>query len=64
MNRFYRLVGILVSPCKIFHVVTVIPRLCVEDQRKLIDLEFLIFWGMRILMSPLLERDISADKLN
>ena len=33
------------------------------DDRKLIHLEFLIFRGMGIIKSPLLERDISADKI-
>ena len=35
----------------------------VSDQRKFINLEFLIFWRMRIIKSPLLERNVSADKI-
>ena len=34
------------------------------DDRKLIDLKFLILWGMGIIKAPLLKRDISADKVN
>jgi len=33
----------------------------VDDVRKLVDLEFLIFRGMGIIKSPLLERDVSTD---
>ena len=36
----------------------------VGDQRQLINLELLVFWGVGIIKSPLLERDISADKVN
>ena len=35
----------------------------VSDQRKFINLEFLIFWRMGIIKSPLLERSVSADKI-
>lgn len=33
------------------------------DDRKLINFEFLIFGRVGILIGPLLERDISADKV-
>ena len=33
------------------------------DIRKLVHFKFLIFWRMGIIESPLLERDISADKV-
>ena len=33
------------------------------DLRKLIDLELLVFWRVRIVESPLFERDISTDKI-
>ena len=36
----------------------------VDDLRKLIDLELLIFGGMGIVECPLFERDIFADELN
>ena len=36
----------------------------ISDKRKLINLEFLIFWRMRIIKSPLLERNISANKVD
>ena len=35
----------------------------IRDQRKFINLVFLIFWGMGIIKRPLFERDISADKI-
>ena len=35
----------------------------VRDQRKLINLELLVFGRMRIIKSPLLERDVSTDKI-
>lgn len=35
-----------------------------SDQREFINLEFLIFWRMGIIESPLLKRDISANKVN
>ena len=45
---------ILVSP--------VLPE--VSDQRKLINFEFLVLGRMRIIKSPLLERDVSANKVD
>ena len=35
-----------------------------SDDRELVDLKFLIFWRVGIIESPLLEGDISADKIN
>ena len=35
----------------------------IRDQRELINLEFLVFGRMRIIKSPLLERNVSADKI-
>ncbi len=34
----------------------------VSDERQLVSLEFLVFWGMRIIESPLFEWNVSADK--
>lgn len=34
------------------------------DQRETIDFELLVLWRMGIIESPLLKRDISADKVN
>lgn len=34
----------------------------IRDQRELINLEFLLFGRMRIIKSPLLERNVSTDK--
>ena len=45
---------ILVSP--------VLPE--VSDQRKLINFEFLVLGRMRIIKSPLFERDVSANKVD
>ena len=36
----------------------------VDNLRQLIDLELLILGGMGIVEGPLLERDISADKID
>ena len=44
-----------------FFISPVLPE--VSDQRKLVDPELLVFGGMGIIKSPLLERDISADKI-
>ena len=44
-----------------FLVSPVLPE--VGNQREFIDLELLVFWRMGIVESPLLERDISADKV-
>lgn len=35
----------------------------IRKQRKFINLEFLVFGRMRIIKSPLLERNVSADKI-
>ena len=60
LNRFNRL---SVLPLIIFE--KELPILFDEgfDDRKLINLEFLILWRVGIIESPLLERDISADKI-
>ncbi len=34
----------------------------VSDERQLVSLEFLVFWGMGIIESPLFEWNVSADK--
>ena len=36
----------------------------VGDQRQFINLELLVLWGMRIIKSPLLKRDISANEVD
>ena len=36
----------------------------VGDERKFVNLELLIFWGMGIIKSPLFERNVSAYKVN
>ena len=52
-----------IFPFKIRDIVFIVPSFVVNDLRKLIDLEFLIFGRMRIIESPLSEGDISADKI-
>ena len=36
----------------------------VSDQREFIDFELLVLWRVGIIESPLLKRNISADKVN
>ena len=43
-----------------FFISPVLPE--VSDQRKLVDLELLVFGGMGIIKGPLLEWNVSADK--
>ena len=50
---------------KVRDEILIIPVLVeVGNQREFINLELLVLGRMRIIKSPLLERDISADKLN
>lgn len=60
LNRFYRFT---VPPLVVFE--EKLPVLLDEwlDQRELVNLEFLVLWGVGIIMSPLLERNIFADKI-
>ena len=44
--------------------VFVVPVLTeVGNEREFVDLELLVFWGMGIIKSPLLEGDVSADEV-
>ena len=52
-----------ILPFKLRDVIFVIPFFVINDLRKLINFELLIFWRMGIIESPLLERDISTDKI-
>ena len=45
-----------------FPVSPVLPE--VGNQGELVNLELLVFWGMGILKSPLLQGDISADEVD
>ena len=64
-DRLNWLIGILIAPGKIEHKILIIPRFnIVKNERKLINFKFLIFGRMGIIKSPLLERDIFADKVN
>ena len=61
LNRFDRL---SILPLIVFE--KELPILFDEgfDDRKLVNLEFLILRGVRIIESPLFQRNISADKVN
>ena len=66
-TTFYRLdwfVIILVTPCIVSHEIFVIPGLNIQDQRERIDFQLLISGGTGVIISPLLERDVSTDKVN
>ena len=52
-----------ILPFKVRDVIVVVPFLVIDDLWKLINFELLILWRMRIIESPLLERDISTDKV-
>lgn len=60
LNRFY---GFTVLPVVVLE--EKLPILFDKglDQRELVNLEFLILWGVGIIMSPLLKRNIFADKI-
>ena len=61
-DGFDRFVVIFITPLKISHEISVIPRFNIQDKWKFINLEFLIFWRVGIIMSPLLKRHISTEK--
>lgn len=48
---------------KIGDVFLIIPPFVIDDFKKLVKFEFLILKRMRILMIPLIERDISTDEI-
>ena len=52
-----------ILPFKVRDVIVVVPFLVIDDLWKFINFELLIFWRMRIIESPLFERDISTDKI-
>ena len=52
-----------ILPFKVRDVIVIVPFLVIDDLWKFINFEFLILWRMRIIESPLLERDISTDKI-
>ena len=63
-----------ITPLDGFHGSAILPEIVFEeelpvlfnegfDDREFVDLEFLILWGMGVVKSPLLERDISADEV-
>ena len=58
-----RLYGFAVAPLYVRNVFTVVPGFIVDDFRKFVYLEFLVFGGMGIIKSPLFERDVSADEV-
>ena len=52
-----------ILPLEVRDVIVVVPFLVIDDLWKFINFELLIFWRMRIIESPLLEWDISTDKI-
>ena len=61
----YRTNGFVVTILIIGDEIYPIPFLFIgNDFWKLINLEFLILWRVGIIKSPLLERDVSTDKVN
>ena len=52
-----------ILPLDVRDVIVVVPFLVIDDLWKFINFELLIFWRMRIIESPLFERDISTDKI-
>ena len=60
MDRFDFLA---ILPLDVRDVIVVVPFLVIDDLWKFINFELLILWRMRIIESPLFERDISTDKV-
>lgn len=61
----YRTYGFVIALLVIRNEVLPVPALLIGyDFGKLINLEFLVLWRMGIIKSPLLEWDVSADKVN
>ena len=61
----YRSNGFVVTTLIIGDEIYPIPFLFIENNFwKLINLEFLVLWRVGIIKSPLLERDVSTDKMN
>ena len=60
---FYGFVIVLVTPLKVLHEVSVIPRFYMEYQWEFIHFKLLIFRRVGVIKSPLLERDVLADKV-
>ena len=60
-NRLYLF---SVAPLQVRDVIPVIPLFVIEDFREPVDFEFLVFRGMGIIVRPLFERNISANKQN
>ena len=61
----YRTYGFVIALMVIRDEILPVPVLLIGyDFRKLINLEFLVLGRMGIIKSPLLERDVSTDKVN
>ena len=61
----YRTNGFVITLLIIRNEIDPIPFLFIRyDFGKLINLEFLVLWRVGIIKSPLLERDVSTDKVN
>ena len=59
-DRFY---GFTVAPLDVRNVITVVPNFVVKDFWKFVDFKLLVFRGLGIIKSPLLERNKSANKI-
>jgi len=56
--------GLMITLFVVRYKILPVPFLLVGyDFREFINLEFLILWRVRIIEDPLLERDISTDKI-
>ena len=61
----YRANGFMVALLIVRDEILPVPVLFIgDDFWKFINLELVVFWRMGIIKSPLLERDVSTDKVN
>jgi hypothetical protein len=58
-----RLNLLTITPFDVWNVIPVIPWVVVKNLREFINLEFLVLRRMRIIINPLLEWNVSADKV-
>lgn len=62
-TAFDRLYCFAVPPLDVWDVFPVIPWFIVDGFGKFVYLEFLVFRGVRVIESPLSERDVSANEV-
>ena len=51
-----------ITPFQVWDLILVIPFFVINDSGEPVHFEFLVFWRMGIVMCPLSEWDVSADK--